>query len=152
VLEQILVRDAASMGGAVTLRGSQPVAQARAWIESGAPGTQHQGFPIVGDNGVLRGVLTRRDLLNAHAHAAAPLEKLIKRPPKFVYDDVTLRDAADHMVNHDIGRLPVVSRDDPRQILGMLTRSDVLRANRKRLHETRHVERIISWKPSGDGA
>jgi len=34
----------------------------------------------------------------------------------------------------------------------MLTRSDVLRANRKRLHETRHVERIISWKPAGDAA
>ena len=152
VLEQILVRDAASMRGAVTLSASQSVAQARAWIESGAPGTQHQGFPIVGDDGVLRGVLTRRDLLNAHADGAAALEKLIKRPPKFVYDDVMLRDAADHMVNHDIGRLPVLSRDDPRQILGMLTRSDVLRANRKRLHETRHVERIISWKPAGDAA
>jgi H+/Cl- antiporter ClcA len=144
-LDQILVRDAATRG-AVTLPAAQTVAQTRAWIDSGAPGTQHQGFPIVSDAGVLVGVLTRRDLLDARGDTGARLESLIKRPPKFVYDDVTLRAAADHMVNHDIGRLPVVSRDDPRNILGMVTRSDLLRAHRKRLHETQHVERVIDLK------
>ena len=53
--------------------------------------------------------------------------------PRVVYDDSTLRDAADHMVNHDIGRLPVVKRGEPGRVVGMLTRSDILGAHRKRL-------------------
>ena len=42
---------------------------------------------------------------------------------------------ADHMVREDIGRLPVVSREDPRKVVGMITRSDLLRAHEKRLAE-----------------
>jgi CBS domain-containing protein len=79
-------------------------------------------------------VLTRPDLLNpAHAEGTR-LGELIRRPPKFIYADSTLRDAADHMVNHDIGRLPVVERERAR-VIGMVTRSDLLSAHRKRLRE-----------------
>jgi len=144
-LDQILVHDAASRDP-VILRGSQTIAQVRTWIESGERGTSHQGFPIVADNGTLIGVLTRRDLLDPRRDASTMLHQLLRLPVKFTYQDCTLREAADHMVNHDIGRLPVVSRDDPRQILGMLTRSDLLRAHRARLREVQHAERIIDWK------
>jgi CBS domain-containing protein len=54
------------------------------------------------------------------------LSKLIQRSPKFVYEDCTVRQAADHMVNHGIGRLPVVRRATPPQVIGMVTRSDIL--------------------------
>jgi len=40
------------------------------------------------------------------------------------------------MVNHGIGRLPVVSRGTPPQIVGILTRSDVLSAFRHRVRES----------------
>jgi CBS domain-containing protein len=39
------------------------------------------------------------------------------------------------MVRENVGRLPVVSRADPRQIVGILTRSDLLRAHERRLAE-----------------
>ena len=45
---------------------------------------------------------------------------------KFVYDDCTVRQAADHMVNHNIGRLPVVLRNEPTRLIGIVTRSDIL--------------------------
>ena len=61
------------------------------------------------------------------------LHEVFKSFPRVVYDDSTLRDAADHMVNHDIGRLPVVTRAEPGKVVGMLTRSDVLGAHRNRL-------------------
>jgi len=144
-LDQILVRDAASREP-VILRASQTIAEVRTWIESGQRGTSHQGFPVIADNGTLIGVLTRRDLLDPRRDASTMLHQLIRLPVKFTYQDCTLREAADHMVNHDIGRLPVVSRDDPRNILGMLTRSDLLRAHRARLREVQHAERIIDWK------
>ena len=47
----------------------------------------------------------------------------------------TVRQAADHMVNHGIGRLPVVSRSEPHRVLGMVTRSDILSVYRRRMEE-----------------
>ena len=45
----------------------------------------------------------------------------------------TLRDAADHMVVEQVGRLPVVWRDEPRIVVGILSRSDLLAAHAPRL-------------------
>jgi hypothetical protein len=40
------------------------------------------------------------------------------------------------MVNHEVGRLPVVARNNPSQVVGMITRSDLLSAHRKRIKES----------------
>ncbi len=60
-----------------------------------------------------------------------------------VYPDSTLRQAADHMVNHDVGRLPVISRVEPGRLVGILTRSDLLGAHRKRLEIHRRGPRLV---------
>jgi hypothetical protein len=39
------------------------------------------------------------------------------------------------MVSQGVGRLPVVSRAAPTQVIGMLTRSDLLSAHGRRLNE-----------------
>ena len=39
------------------------------------------------------------------------------------------------MLRHDIGRLPVVSRDEPGKLIGMLTRSGAMAAEWKRPQE-----------------
>jgi len=134
-LDQILVREVCSTNP-VTLLARQTVGEVRLWINSHAPGTQHQGFPVLDPaNHLLLGVLTRRNVLNPEVRADRTLGELIARPPSIVYDDCTLRDAADHMVNHDIGRLPVVRRDKPGVVVGMITRSDLLGAHRRRLND-----------------
>jgi CIC family chloride channel protein len=74
------------------------------------------------------------------------LRELIKRPPKIVYSDCTLREAADHMVNHDIGRLPVINRET-RKVVGMITRSDVLSAHRHRLRESGEAKATFRLRP-----
>jgi len=66
-----------------------------------------------------------------------PLRALIRRPPSAIFPDMSLRDAADHMVREDVGRLPVVDRDDPRRLIGIITRSDLLKVHAKRLDEER---------------
>ena len=60
-------------------------------------------------------------------------------PPVVVYDDCSLREAADHMVRHDVGRLPVMSRKMPGKLVRMVTRSDLLRAHRKRIDEAQET-------------
>ena len=93
----------------------------------------HQGFPVIDNSGRLVGVLTRKDFM--HRDPNTRLRELIKRPPSVVYLDMSLRDAADHMVREDVGRLPVVARQDPTKLVGMLTRSDLLSAHASRLDE-----------------
>ncbi|HWL92422.1 MAG TPA: chloride channel protein [Phycisphaerae bacterium] len=135
VLDSLWVRDVASKN-VVTLSGGQTIAEVGAWLASGAPGSGHTGFPVIGDEGYLVGILTRRDLLPPSAAvlpAQTELRELIRRPPVIVYEDCTLRDAIDHMVRHDVGRLPVTRRDNPGQVVGIITRSNVLSAHRGRL-------------------
>lgn len=133
-LEQVLVRDVAS-GAVVSLKALATLDETRRWLGSGAEGTAHNGFPLLDERGVLVGVLTRRDLQNSAASPETQLGDLALRLPKFVYDDCTVRQAADHMVNHGIGRLPVVERGRPNKLVGMVTRSDILSAYRRRVEE-----------------
>jgi CBS domain-containing protein len=117
----------------VTLNAEQALHQVQAWIALGAPGSSHQGFPVVDGNGHLAGVVTRRQLLDPNASPQSNIRDLIKQVPVVVYSDSTLRDAADQMATHNIGRLPVIDRKHPVKPIGFITRSDLLTAHRKRL-------------------
>jgi H+/Cl- antiporter ClcA/CBS domain-containing protein len=141
-LDQVLVRDAATRQ-VVALAADDTLASVRAWLSSHAPGTGHQGFPVHDRNGNLVGVLTRRDIFNTEEPETSQLWRLIQRPPAIVFEDNSLREAADHMVSEEVGRLPVVARKNPRKVIGWLTRSDLLTAHRQRLEDASRAERAL---------
>ncbi|XXT20639.1 chloride channel protein [Sorangium sp. So ce429] len=141
-LAQITVREAASRP-AVALAADDTVAAARAFLLSQAAGARHQGFPVVDSAGELVGVVTARDLLTQQAGDLS-IRHLIRRPLAVAFEDSSLREAADHMVTEGVGRLPVVSRDAPRKVLGMLTRSDLLDAHRTRLDAGHRREQALA--------
>jgi CIC family chloride channel protein len=116
-----------------TLSAGDTLERARAWLTSRVKASAHQGFPVVDAEGRLVGVLTRRDLLDPARDAGSKVGDMVRRPPAVAYPDNTLREAADHMVREAVGRLPVVSRDDPTQLVGIITRSDLLAAHAPRL-------------------
>jgi CBS-domain-containing membrane protein len=60
---------------------------------------------------------------------------LVRRPAAIAWETSTLREAADLMVRENVGRLPVVSRARPDVVTGVVTRSDLLAAHRRRLAE-----------------
>jgi H+/Cl- antiporter ClcA len=130
-LEQLRVADCA-LRKVETLRGTASVADVQAWLASGAAGSSHQGFPILDCNDQLIGVLTRRDLFAPRAHGTQ-LAALIRREPVVSYSDWSLRDAADQMAREHIGRLPVVRRAQPRKVIGIITRSDLIEVHARRL-------------------
>jgi len=141
-LEQVLVREIASTE-VVTLAAEEAVEEVRDRIAARVPGSQHQGFPVVNPKGDLVGVVTRRDLLDLDIELTALVGDLVRRPAVVIYDDSSAREAADHMVRERVGRLPVVSRSDPRRVIGIVSRSDLLEAHERRLHARHRVERTI---------
>jgi CBS domain-containing protein len=143
-LSQVLVRDAATRE-LVTIAADDTLDTVRRWLQSGTGNATHQGFPVVDAAGDLVGVVTRRDLLDVVHEGTKRVGELVRRPPVVVWEDSTLRDAADQMVIERVGRLPVVRRDAPRRPVGIVSRSDLLAAHAPRLDAARRREVRRGW-------
>jgi chloride channel protein, CIC family len=143
-LDQILVRKVATKS-VVALKADDRVEEVRQWLSNSTPDSRHQGFPVLDKEQVLIGVLTRRDLLDKDVSRSARVRELVKRPPKFVYDDSTVRQAADHMANHDIGRLPVMTRETPPKLVAIITRSDIVSCFRRTADDNRRAAPTIKF-------
>lgn len=111
--------------------------------------TRHHGFPVVDEKGDLYGVVTHRDLEEAmHRGDIGDLavEDIAASPPLTVYPDDALWVALKRLGVRDVGRLPVVDRNNPRRLLGMLHRHDVIRAYNvgilRRLDAQQRAERL----------
>ncbi len=130
----------------ITVSAGELLSETRTWLASGAAGADHHAFPVLDDAGHLIGVLTRRALLAEEA-TGLRVRDLIDRPPAAIFDDSTLREAIDHMVVEGVGRLPVVTRADPRRPVEILTRSDVLAAQRRRTDELRIAPGFLDLWP-----
>lgn len=100
--------------------------------------TRHQAISIVDEEGKLAGIITRGDMLRAmglQTQAEASVLEVGSKSPVVTYPDESVYDAVSTMLINDIGRLPVVSRDDPRKLVGYLGRAAVLQARLHRVHE-----------------
>ena len=140
-LGQVLVRDVATRE-VVTLRATDTIGQAREWFARGGTSFTHQGFPVLAADDTVLGVLTRRDLFDPAADPGQTVAHAITRAPVVVFSDNTLRDAADQMVTEGVGRLPVVERDFPHRLVGIISRSDLLSAHGPRLNAASTVQRV----------
>ncbi len=119
--------------------------------------TRHQGYPVVDVDGRLLGVLTRGSLLedwvapalNGDARTETPVPgpiiayDLIHREPITVFPWESCRTAAERMAQAGVGRLPVVSVDDPKRVIGIVTRSDILKPRAKLYEEEFRRERFF---------
>ncbi len=134
-LDQVLVDKIASFP-VVSIQKDETIGNVREWLAKTAAEVSHQGFPVVNQNGSLVGLITRTDIGNPALSAEQKVFDALRCPVRYVYDDCTVRQAADHLVNHSIGRLPVVSRERPHRLVGIITRSDILSVFQRRLRET----------------
>ncbi len=130
----------------VMLSATRSLVEVRQWLQDDSEAAHHQGYPVVDEDDCLLGVVTRRDLMKENSEGKFCVGDLIQRAPVVVYEDNSLREAADHMVREKVGRLPVVSREDPDKVISILTRSDLLSAHARRLEsasrKTRHIRRL----------
>jgi len=102
----------------------------------------HSGLVVVDEDQRLVGIMSRKDFDKALSHnlGHAPVRGYMSRNVIFVGEDTSLEELADLIINHNVGRLPVVFGG---KVKGVVTRSDVLRA----LHtSTIHQELPITSK------
>jgi CIC family chloride channel protein len=97
--------------------------------------TGHHGFPVVDKEGRLAGIVTQTDV---ERHLGAGTGKnqqtvgdIATKSPFVVYPDQTLGRVLG-ATEEEYGRIPVVSRDDARHLLGVLRRHDIIRAYRRK--------------------
>jgi chloride channel protein, CIC family len=99
---------------------------------------RHQGMVILDSEGKLAGVITRGDVMRAlDADPSGGLTVLDagSRDVVVTYPDETLHDASAKMLRNNIGRLPVVDREDSRKVVGYLGRPGIMAARLRRLDE-----------------
>jgi len=135
----------------VTISATMPLDEVRQQFFSTLPGTSpHQGYPVVDHAGKLVGIITRSDLTNLAASDEdnkKTLEDMLGRKMVVAFPDEPLRLVTNRMVVAGVGRVPVVSPDHPDQLVGIITRSDLLKARRRMLDEEERRERVLTLTP-----
>jgi CBS domain-containing protein len=107
---------------------------------------KHRGYPVLDDEGRLVGVLTGADLVDLPATAVAATataQDLVRTNPVVVDGRESCRVAAERMATAGVGRLPVVDPDDRRRVIGIVTRSDLLKPRIRHLEEEHRRERLL---------
>lgn len=101
-------------------------------------------LPVLEDNETLYGIVTFRDVSHV---IDRPQDKTVKdictRHPLVCYPDETLSEAMTKLAVRNVASAPVVSRENPRTLVGMLERRDILQAaSRASRSYRRHVQTI----------
>lgn len=113
----------------VTINKNKPLAELYQQFQE----TNFLGFPVLDEDGKLWGIVTLQDLEKTLHQEAFNLRELKVKDvavidPITVYDDEPIWSAIQKMAPRDLARLPVVARNAEKKLLGLISRSDILRA------------------------
>lgn len=103
--------------------------------------SRRQGTLLLDQERRLIGIITRGDILRAlrtDPAGTVPLLEVGKRELVVTYADELLHDAMARMLRHNVGRLPVVAREDHRRVVGYLGRTSIVAA-RSRYYEEEEI-------------
>lgn len=94
--------------------------------------THVHGIPVLNKYDELVGIISisdiERALMQEGVGLDAPVGRFCSRRLLVTYKDETIQQALQRMGAYDIGRLPVVQRNNPRRLIGWISRSAVVRA------------------------
>jgi chloride channel protein, CIC family len=133
----------------VTFEDDVPAAAALAEVSgtdpAGVDARRQMLYPVVGKSGTLRGIVTRT-LLETAVHNGmgdALVDTLRIAQPVVTHADETLRAVAVTMAANQVDRMPVVDRDDPERILGIVSLTMLLAGRLRDLQEAREREQVL---------
>jgi chloride channel protein, CIC family len=144
-LQALFVRDVMATD-VVTVEPETSAADLHSRLPEGSPERRQRLYPVVDEAGRFGGVLAWSDVLAARESYDGPTAAELAKAAVVAYPDETLRHAADRMLARDHGVLPVVDRDEPDRLVGVLTQFDLLRARERVLVEERRRERPLALR------
>jgi len=108
-------------------------------------GWRQRLYPVVDPPGHLQGVVTRRSLFRANSQGdgTTPLKDLMREPVAVTHGDQTLRYVAELMSQAEVNRMPVMDRDDPTKVIGIVSLTQLLAARQHDQQEARERERVL---------
>jgi CIC family chloride channel protein len=129
VMEHLRVKDAVLQGRDVqTIRENMPFEQILQFMLA----SNQQDFPVVDEDENLTGIISMTDLRQAMAdkevHNLLLARDIAMGGATTVTMDDTVNTALGVMADLDVRELPVVSKDDPRKVIALVSRKDITRA------------------------
>ena len=143
-LIQILVKDF-STKNVVSIKAEDEVSKVRKWLASGEEGTLHHGYPVIDEYEKLVGVIRRRELENPEVSGNKKILEIVKGPLIVLYEDNTMREAADMMASYKVTRIPIVAHGDHQKLIGLISHDDILTARRMHNEKENLFKRYISF-------
>jgi CIC family chloride channel protein len=118
--------------------------------------THHHGFPVLDANGDLFGMVTIQDLERAREGRGVGgrrVRDIATTSVLTAFPDEPVWQALKRLGTRDVGRLPVVSRNNPKKLAGVVRRHDIIRAYQRailrRMEMQQRRERLQLGKLSG---
>ena len=99
---------------------------------------RHEAMLILDSSGKLTGVVTRGDILRAldkDSSGSMTVEEAGSTKLVVTYPDELISEAVAKMLQFEIGRLPVVERNNDRKVVGYLGRAAIMAARMRRLRD-----------------
>ncbi|MFN5754234.1 MAG: chloride channel protein, partial [Pseudanabaena sp.] len=150
VLEKIKIAEVMTLNPA-SVKYSMPVLQAAQFITSG----YHHSALVFDDVNHLQGILTTQDLkriLSAPTSEPAfeemTVQNICTREVLCTFADESLAEALKRMATRDLRQMPVVDRNQPKRVIGMVDRLAITTAYNTALTKRAIAARITPTKPN----
>ncbi len=136
-VEEVMTRDVMSIAASTSLREIA--------AEHFGMAQRHRAFPVCDDSGKLLGMLDRATLsalLEAHADTTVIGEVLAPSTSLLAFATETCQSVARRMAAHHVERLPVVADPSSLQLIGLISRSDLVKPAHTVFHEEHVREKL----------
>ncbi len=141
-LEILFVREV-MRSNIAAIPADTPVAELAKLHDGGSPRRQRL-YPVVDGDRNLIGVVPRHELQrliqSGNGHG---LKDVIRQDAKVAYPDEPLRVVVYRMAETGLTRFPVIERNGPKKLVGMVSLDDLLQARTQALEAERRRERIL---------
>ena len=90
-------------------------------------------LPVLDEDGELTGVVSMSDITKIERceRANVQVSAVYSRDVKYAFPDQTMHEVVERMREFHLANFPVVSRRDEKQLLGMITKADIMLAYKK---------------------
>jgi CIC family chloride channel protein len=129
VMDSVSVKDVMNPNPVTVNLNMQVSALAELFLQ-----TNQHAFPILDDDNLLFGIVSlmdyRRNIEDLHENEELLVKDICSQRVVTAYPDETIQVVLQRMAPRDLSRIPVVSRNNQRKLLGIVRRNDIVKAYR----------------------